>query len=345
MARHGITYQDVSNAANEIKGLGKNPTIETVRGLLGTGSAGTINMHLRRWKELQSTTHKIAQKENLPDELVSLLKGLWERVVGQAEDRLAVIEENHQKILSDLQTELNKYKTNNQRWQQLYNQWLQEKKQFDVEKLTLEQALEFTQKENQSLNAKQDALLQQVSEKQERIDELNRLHQQVQKNLEHYRESAREQRLLDQQEYEQQKQSLQSQIDNQTKQVNILSEKKSLLEQDYHALQKTDAVLKNEYEQMTSQYKIVFVKLEDSEKSRERSQVMYEKAQEKLENHTQQLIDLQTKSNVLTEQLATAQEALTQSHEQNKFLAHEKWILSQENAQLKGQLKQIQVTL
>ena len=345
MARHGITYQDVSNAANEIKGLGKNPTIETVRGLLGTGSAGTINMHLRRWKELQSTTHKIAQKENLPDELVSLLKGLWERVVGQAEDRLAVIEENHQKILSDLQTELNKYKTNNQRWQQLYNQWLQEKKQFDVEKLTLEQALEFTQKENQSLNAKQDALLQQVSEKQERIDELNRLHQQVQKNLEHYRESAREQRLLDQQEYEQQKQSLQSKIDNQTKQVNILNEKKSLLEQDYHALQKTDAVLKNEYEQMTSQYKIVFVKLEDSEKSRERSQVMYEKAQEKLENHTQQLIDLQTKSNVLTEQLATAQEALTQSHEQNKFLAHEKWILSQENAQLKGQLKQIQVTL
>lgn len=48
-----------------------------------------------------------------------------------------------------------------------------------------------------------------MQEKQERIEELHRLHQQTQANLKHYRESAREQRLLDQQQFEQEKQQFQ----------------------------------------------------------------------------------------------------------------------------------------
>lgn len=54
----------------------------------------------------------------------------------------------------------------------------------------------------------------QLQDKQERIDELHRLHAQVQINFEHYRESAREQRLIEQQQYEQQKQELQ--VENKT---------------------------------------------------------------------------------------------------------------------------------
>ena len=62
MARHGITYDDVISAANTLKAQGKSVTIENVRSFLGTGSSGTVNQHLRRWKEAQQSTQKIASK-------------------------------------------------------------------------------------------------------------------------------------------------------------------------------------------------------------------------------------------------------------------------------------------
>lgn len=73
MARHGITYDDVIAAANSLKGEGKSVTIKNVRQFLGTGSAGTVNQHLRRWKEAQYSTQKIASKENLPEPLIALV--------------------------------------------------------------------------------------------------------------------------------------------------------------------------------------------------------------------------------------------------------------------------------
>ncbi len=46
MARIGIGYKDVSEAATRLMGQGRNPTVEQVRLLLGTGSSTTI----RQWK-------------------------------------------------------------------------------------------------------------------------------------------------------------------------------------------------------------------------------------------------------------------------------------------------------
>ena len=43
MSRPGVTFQDIANAAQDLKGQGKTVTIENVRAILGTGSIGTIN--------------------------------------------------------------------------------------------------------------------------------------------------------------------------------------------------------------------------------------------------------------------------------------------------------------
>jgi len=71
-----------------------NPTIETIRNLLGTGSSSTIAPYLRKWKDSLNQTQQIACKENLPEELIALLKGLWERVVAQAEERFERFKQN-----------------------------------------------------------------------------------------------------------------------------------------------------------------------------------------------------------------------------------------------------------
>ncbi|MHB1946942.1 MAG: DNA-binding protein [Gammaproteobacteria bacterium] len=349
MARPGVTYQDISSAANELKGQGKSVTIENVRAILGTGSIGTINNHLRKWKETQSSTHKIASKENLPEELISLVKGLWEGIVTQSITRFEPIEENYHKEIAELKEELEKYKNNNQRWQKLFNQWQQEKSQLASENLTLEQALEFSHKENATLNTKQEGLLQQLQEKQARIDELSRLLKQVQQNLEHYRESSREQRLLDQHQYEQQKQQLQLEIKALNEQLLIQREKFAAFQQQYQSLQQSNAVLESTYAEEQSKHHLIRTKYEEAERDKNEYfqstqywQNQFKEIQKSLDNKISEYIGIQTEVKVLSLQLVDLKKLLSVAQDQNKFLANEKWSLAQEKSQLEGQLKQMQ---
>ena len=266
MARPGVTYQDIANAASELKGQSKNITIENVRAILGTGSIGTINQHLRKWKEAQQTTQKIASKENLPESLIALVKGLWESVVEQSANQFQVIEEAYKQEIVELKIEMEKYKNNNQRWQKLFNQWQQEKAVFKNDKLTLEQAIEFAHKENQSLHAKYDGLLQQSQEKQERITELHRLHQQTQSNLEHYREAAREQRLLDQQQFEREKQELQFELKNMKEQLAIKHHQYGELQQQNQLLSQSLMELEKHQHQIVSDNESMKEKINQLEK-------------------------------------------------------------------------------
>lgn len=59
MARKGVTYEQVVEAAKAIEAEGENPTIQRVLQRLGTGSPNTIHRHLRSWKE-QSAPQKPA---------------------------------------------------------------------------------------------------------------------------------------------------------------------------------------------------------------------------------------------------------------------------------------------
>lgn len=349
MARHGITYDDVVSAASSLKAEGQSITIENVRRFLGTGSAGTVNQHLRRWKEAQASTQKIATKENLPEGLIAHVKGLWEGVFAQTAEQFTPIESNYQQEITELKTELEKYRSNNQRWQKLFNQWQQEKAALANEKLTLEQALEFAHKENQSLNNKYDGLLQQVQEKQERVEELNRLHQQTQTNLEHYRESAREQRLLDQQKFEREKQQ-------------FLSEAKELKEQllvqqvKYSELHQQQQLTKGSYIELQEQYNqsnALIEPLENEIQQLEKNNIKYQQTslhwqgqfndlQRSFETKITEIIALQGDNKLLNQQLIDIKDSLRNVGDQNKLLASEKWELVQEKARLEGQIKQMQ---
>jgi len=88
MSRPGVTYQDIVAATHELKGQGKNITIENIRTHLGTGSIGTINKYLRQWRETEASTGKLATSVQLPEALVSLMKGLWEGVLTQSLQRI-----------------------------------------------------------------------------------------------------------------------------------------------------------------------------------------------------------------------------------------------------------------
>lgn len=352
MSRPGVTYQDIANAANELKGQEKRVTIENVRSILGTGSIGTINNHLRKWKEAESSIHGIAAQENLPDSLVSLMKGLWEGVLSQSREQFHPVEAKYQSELTELNSELEKYKSNNQRWQKLFNQWQQEKITLANEKLILEQALEFAHKENQTLHDKQEGLLNQLQEKQERVDELHRLHQQTQRNLEHYRESAREQRLLDQQKFESDKQQYLAEIKTLKEEVIVTRQQVLIMEQENNKLLESNQVLKkfnDQYQNDNLQLKIEKCELEKKYHEYLVTYQTYEAQNKQLHatisDQSDKIINHQAENKMLLNKMAEIKNEISAQNDQLKLVSHEKWELMQEKAILEGQLKQMQKSL
>jgi chromosome segregation ATPase len=348
MARHGISYEDVIDAANALKGQGKSVTIENVRGFLGTGSSGTVNQHLRRWKEVQQSTQTIASKESLPEGLIALVKGLWESILAQSTEQFTPIETNYQQEISELKTELEKYRGNNQRWQKMFNQWQQEKTALANEKLTLEQALDFTHKENQSLHDKYDGLLQQLQEKQERVDELHRLHQQTQANLEHYRESVQRQQLLHKQQFEEEKhqflievKKLKEQLIDQQVTYSEMYQKNQLRERIYTELE--DKYIKSE--SLIESFKKHIQQLEKSNMEYQQASQhwcnQFNDSKRSFEIKITEIITLQSDNKLLTQQFIDIKDSLQNMQAQNKLLACEKLELVQMKAQLEGQLKQM----
>ena len=101
MARPGITYSEVAEAASHLVGQNRNPTIEQIRLFLGTGSSNTIANHLKRWRDAQNGTVLLAAKENIPQELVAMLKGLWERVIEQADLKLSTAQGGYERDIAE----------------------------------------------------------------------------------------------------------------------------------------------------------------------------------------------------------------------------------------------------
>ncbi|TAK75602.1 MAG: DNA-binding protein [Gammaproteobacteria bacterium] len=336
MARLGVTYQDIANAANQLVGQGERPTIELIRRLLGTGSSTTIGNHLRQWRAEQDEKTTVAGKEQLPSELMAVIKGLWDRLVQHSNEKIGAAENQFLQEKQTLQEEFDQVKQTYHQLQQQYEQLKQEKISLSADKNALETALTKEIKEHAALKSGYEGLSKQLNEKSERIDELTRLHKQTQANLEHYRESTREQRLLDQQQHEEQKQALQSELKEVKMQSSVTAEKMLASQQENAQLQQVNTVLQNKYTQLTSQF-------EKSEQEKNKYAEKMEHWQKKAEHQSNHLTELQTETKLLAQQLTLTKHTLEELKEENKQLAHEKWALAQEKAQLIGQLKQMQV--
>jgi hypothetical protein len=141
MARPGVTYLDVSNIAQQLVAAVRTPTIEIMRIELGTGSNSTLGTHLKTWKSKQDSTQQIATKENISEELISALKGVWERVMNQSEDKIQVIQQETQQELLQLRQELQRLQKDSVVSQQQFHQTKQERDSVVHEKSAIEQLL------------------------------------------------------------------------------------------------------------------------------------------------------------------------------------------------------------
>lgn len=105
MARTGITYEQVEQAANALVAAGKNPTIAAVREALGTGSAGTIHRFLTQYREAAPVAHKPAR--DVPEGLQAALVAEIDRAAAGAraevEEKLLQTRQEADTLSADLE--------------------------------------------------------------------------------------------------------------------------------------------------------------------------------------------------------------------------------------------------
>lgn len=85
MARSGIRYEDVKDAAETLLSRGLSPTIQRVREVLGTGSNTTISEHLKHWQQRLAEAPLAILPPAVPEVVMAALEAFWKTAVQQAE--------------------------------------------------------------------------------------------------------------------------------------------------------------------------------------------------------------------------------------------------------------------
>lgn len=327
MARPGVTYFDVSRAAQQLTAAGKTPTIDAIRIALGsTGSNGTIGTHLRAWKAKQDQDQQIASKEKLPEVLVATMRGLWELVMNQSEEQIQVIRQRSQQDLTQIKQEFQRLQLDNTKWQQQHQQLKEERDGLSNEKLSLEQLLINAKIEMATATEKHAGLEQQLKEKQTRIDELRRQNQQIQSNLEHYREASAEQRQIEQQRYEQQIKQLDQTIMQANQELVDTRKEKTEVQQQYQQAIYDRENLKTQLNKFERQNELAnkeltgaLSKLASSNQSQQHWREQYHTLLTKWEEQNKLLLERQTQYALLLQQTETTKSELAEMHKQNKY--------------------------
>lgn len=108
MARKGISFDEVCNAANAIKARGQEPTLAAVRVELGNeGSYTTIGTHLAKWKAEGAERADVRQMpQEAENEALKAIHLLWHVAVRFADADIAQIKQTAEDDLKVAQKRL-----------------------------------------------------------------------------------------------------------------------------------------------------------------------------------------------------------------------------------------------
>lgn len=344
MSRPGITYQEVANAAIQLQGQDQNPTVDRVREMLGTGSKSTIARYLKDWK---SKTEHIVGQHGIPHELISIIKGLWERLRTEADQKIF---NNQQETERDIKEIRHVLTQEQERSTDLIATIRDLEEQLHV-KSTLSDSLQLSFEEekrtNATLSERNDRYSQQLADQKAEVGRLHQLLSHIQTNLEHYQVSIqklREEQILSiekqKTEYEReihslkqemteirhQRNQLQRQLDQTEHDLKLTSEHKNTLSEENLSLQK-------HLHEKTFNESVLKIKCDQLDQSCANYQKIVE---EKSEN----IIDIERKLAISSAQIASLQKLLNEAQDNILILRNEKLFLAQEKSYFEGQLKQ-----
>jgi chromosome segregation ATPase len=345
MARAGVNYSNINQAAEYIQSEGNVPTVDRVREYLGTGSKSTIAPLLKQWRETNATS---SNEHALPKDVINSVKSLYELVQQQAQIKVEEIRKECNDVTDSLQQHL--------------SDSLTIKTQLDGENSALKTALEKSQTENSALlealktsrneNDKSAFRLEEihsrVSELKAANSELKQECKDIRDHFEHYQQRSADERQHERDQFQAIQFRDQALIDNLTNQLNgsrsqlaletrireKLDEKVAQISEEKQALVEQITKKNNECTALQSQFDLL-----TNEKHELLEQINVLKPQ--VASFTKAKIDADRTIDLLTQSHNVKLAELKESKEKLFNVSSEYQIALQEKAMLQGQLKQL----
>lgn len=346
MGRIGITYHEVAKAIATLHGQQKSPTVDHIRGILGTGSKSTIARFLREWKTQQGLQNE--DDGRLPADLLALVTGLWDRLQEKANKQTAEYQQASDAKITQIQQQLHQYQQRQTEGQLKIHQ-LEEQQHQQTEENTQLKAVLIAEQQAKIIGVERIAALE--CRRQESQAENERLHQllkHVQGNIEHYQ--AATQKLREEQSLlvEKQRNEYEQRLSVLLTQGNIAVSEKSACQAQYQQLAKTHEslmvehkILKQEHSEISSQHEILKI-------AHDKIQQDYEALKEKnkadvteLAVLQRNLIELQSTLKSRDEKISSQEEVIARANDKIETLRHECQFARQEKSVFEGQLKQM----
>ncbi len=345
MARSGVNYANVLEAAESITSNGDEPTVDRVRLYLGTGSKSTIAPLLKRWKNENTES---AETGGLPNDVVQAVKALQKRLMDSADDKIVESEKVFAVQIIELRESLQAGKEALERAADREKFLLEQQK----DSAELESRLQELQLSLVSITAERDTLLENNTELKRTHNELKSEIKGVREQTEHYQERTAADREAERVQYQQMQTELKStnkelrsalqnalqknsdltdELGNQNRRntnlEQVSTQQKHLLEQE----EKKNASLNSKLEALENEREKL---LEKSKKLESNALVIKAKRDHLIDTNKQ----LETNERRLEKQLDDALKKWELLNDENRGLIEEKAIL-------RGQLVQVQKSL
>jgi len=345
MARAGVTYLEVAKAAQTIQHLGQNPTVDRVLAQLGTGSKSTLGPLLKRWK---SENEGDTDTGGLPDGILKTVKALHEHLQQIADDKIKHVEDACASTVTEQLTQTKEAQRASE--------------QLELNNQALEQRLEAQQSKSDALRAeledahitlaKREEILThttaQLSDTKTTLEEQKQENQQIRAHFEHYqtsvaddRQQAREQSHAIKVQLEARIQEHAQQLKHDAVRYQQLDAEKRQSEQSLTQQREGYAQIKLQHQALELQAqhdKASIKRLKTETKSLDQERIAAEKHQQTAAKQTLELTaavqGLEQEVTRLNQQLSEATDTVTRLTDENNFI-------SQERANLQGQLKQL----
>ncbi|MEB0136536.1 DNA-binding protein [Actimicrobium sp. CCC2.4] len=293
MARAGILYSDLANAAARLVAEGKNPTVDSVRVALGsTGSKSTIAPLLKRWKvEHQDAVVDIAQGLGLPGPLLQAMKGIHEKLQDDVQQQLEQARDAHHVALLAAHDATQQAEDEKRVLQEGKAALSTELDQVRESRTKLDAQYQAMAIRQAALQAEQDGTQQRLLDRAAEVTALNDQLTQARTQFDHYLDAAAEQRAQERQAAEQR----------------VLRVEQELAGLRQQHLQQQVALSRYEtrISQLQDNNSQLSLQLQDAEKSREACRTERDLL-------AYQLADMSADRPVLLQKVVQAQEAVTQ---------------------------------
>jgi hypothetical protein len=350
MGRIGISYQDVVKAISTLQSFQKNPTVDHIREVMGTGSKSTIARFLREWK----AKHGLHNDDGptLPSDLLNVVNGLWNVMQEKADKQAAEHQKETDEKTAQLQTQVTQIKQRESDLQQKIHA-LEEQLHKKAEECDALKAA-FTAESQEKIQMVERAVNFE-SRHHESQSENARLHQllkHVQENLEHYQAATQQLRQEQLLMVEKQRCEFDQQLSQLRSQIEFIFADKCNYQAQYIQLNKNKELLENEnntliLQSQEIQKQCLLLKITSDKLQKDHDKLLEAHKQQSinLDSKHHAVIELQFKLKLSKEKTTSLESDLSDANNKVHNLRHEHQFTSQEKANLEGQIMQLQSML